>query len=679
MNSHRFLGMGLLSLTLLGCPPKPVDVTPDIPDANASLSAGDEAAMQMVAEPEPLTEEEIHQQVNEAVSWLTTGQPELAQQALTRLNELGAEAPDLAEIPYNKGVAYQILGDEDLARKEYLRATDIDSTLGSAWLNLGAIAERDGDLSRALQAYRAGLREAPDDPELVVGLIGVLRKMGRTDQAIEEAKQALARNANNINVYNNLGQVYIEQGNLELAQFVYQKALNDIPGAEQNALIHANLGQVYLLQELRANARAELEKALELDGSLVIAQMYLAQFHMENRDWESAVTVLEQTLPLEPNNPAIHMNLGISYRGMQRYDEARQSYLNALELDPTNPDPYLNLAVLYGDYQQQYDDALAALDTFVDEGGGREELVEEWESALKKAKRKFDRAQQRRQEREERDRRRELARQAEEEERARQEAEQQALEAQQAAENPEPPAGDSGDPPADTVGEDAPAVDDGASSDETSNDGAVNDGAVNDGEQPAEAAQSEPAASPTQPEPSTASEEAVEAGSAGGDSPWGGASSTEAAQPAETETPAAASEPAAEEPAPPPAEEPAPEPPADNEAGGSPWGGPAEGERSATSDEILQAADAGGAVGAGVACSGIGECGSSSLECAQDGVCRDAGSEGTLLRGMSCQQDSQCAFGLDCVSGACLDPMPSAPPTEGGDAGSQINDNPWGN
>lgn len=557
MTSTRFTGALLLSLALMGCPPKqPTGTTDGLPNAADSTD-------QTAAEPaaaEPLTEDEISAQVNEAVAWLTTGKPELAQQALARLDQLAEEAPDLAEIAYNQGVAYQILGDEDMARKRYLRATDIDPTLGAAWLNLGGIAERDGDLSRALQAYRAGLRDAPDDPDLIVGLIGVLRKMGRSDQAIAEAKKALARNANNINVYNNLGQVYIEQGNLELAQFVYQKALNDIPGADQNALIHANLGQVFLLKDNKANAKLELEQALQLDPSLVIARMYLAQLHMDNRDWTSTAEVLEQAREQEPDNPAIYMNLGITYRGLQRFDDAQASYQKALELDPTNPDPYLNLAVLLGDYMQDYDKALDAIDTYRKEGGEREELVSEWEDSLTAAKKKYERAIARKQRREEARRREELAQQAEEA------AAQQAAQEEQEQEQ------------------------------ESDGSGA---------EQPAD----------------NGAGEGTDAGAA-----------------------------------PPP-------------AGGSPWSGGQAGERTASADDIMRAADAGGTVGAGASCAGIGQCGSADLECASDGVCRDAGSSGTLMMGMSCSAASECAFGLDCVSGACLEP---AGQQDGGD------NNPWG-
>ncbi len=397
-----------------------------VPDTISEQSAGSVGAAAGADGTDPsatsaaveLTPEMIEAKVSEAAAWLTTGQVEQASAALALLKELSVEAPDLAEIAYNMGVAHEILGDDTEARKRYLRATDIDPTLGEAWLNLGALAEREGDLNRALQAYRAGLRNAPDNPDLIVGVIGVLRKLGQHDAAISEARTALSRNANNVNAYNNLGLVYIEQGNLDLAQFIYQKALADIVGAEQNPLIHANLGQVFLLQEKTANARIEFERALELQPDLVVAKMFIAQLYMDNRDWNATVTVLEEALQVEPNNPAIHVNLGIAYRGQGKLEQAQASYEKALELDPSNPDPYLNLAILFSDHMQAYDAALQALETYQAQGGTRAELVAQWDEDIRKEQAKFERAQERKQRREEAKKREELARQAAEREAA---------------------------------------------------------------------------------------------------------------------------------------------------------------------------------------------------------------------------------------------------------------------
>ena len=180
----------------------------------------------------------LRKRLDDAAALLTTGQESQAHEALAQLKRLAELSPDTAEVPYNMGVAHQSLGEESRARKQYLRATELDPTLSQAWLNLGALSEQRGDYERALLNYRAGLRHSPDEPDLVVGVIGVLRKMNRHDEAVEQAKKALSRNANNTNAYNNLGLVYLDQGKVDMALFIYQRALGFIDGADQNAFIH---------------------------------------------------------------------------------------------------------------------------------------------------------------------------------------------------------------------------------------------------------------------------------------------------------------------------------------------------------------------------------------------------------------------------------------------------------
>ena len=117
------------------------------------------------------------ERVARAAAMLTTRQEADARSALADLQPLLVASPERVDVPFNMGLAYHQLGDALNARKYYLRATAIEPGLGAAWLNLGALSESGGQYRRALQHYRAGIQNAPEMDELVVGTIGVLRKM----------------------------------------------------------------------------------------------------------------------------------------------------------------------------------------------------------------------------------------------------------------------------------------------------------------------------------------------------------------------------------------------------------------------------------------------------------------------------------------------------------------------
>jgi len=458
-------------LVLLACankkkPPEPVveEVVTTAPDTGTPVPEIP------VAPPEPeWTAETIAAQVADAVTLLESKDPEQISEALRLLQEVESEAPEVVEITYNIGLAKLRSGDTPGATERFQAVTARDPTLGNAWLNLGAHAEDVGDLDGALNLYRTGLQNDEDNLGLAAGVVRALRKKGLHDEAITEAKAAVTRNANNVLVYNQLGLVYLELEDLDMAQFVYERALYVIQGSKDakavgaDAEIRTNLGIVYRLQDRQLLARVELEKALEADPELVSALLQMTQVLIDNHDWETAEGLLTRALEKEPDNPAIHANLGIAYRGLGRTDEAEAEYKKALELDSGELDPYLNLVLLYSDHLRQFDQALATLDTYEAEGGPRGELVEEWRTNITKAKEKAERDAARRAREEERRKRRE------EEKRLLAEEEARAASGETETETPEDSTSEDGTPGTETPEGAAPT------------DGSTEDGSTSEG------------------------------------------------------------------------------------------------------------------------------------------------------------------------------------------------------
>ncbi len=412
----------LLSAVMLAavaaCGPK----APPAPPVGVSASPDVGNAEPVSPEPPPLPTISTNDLVLAAVASLQTGTEEDAKRGLEMFKDLARAEPERPEHTFNQGVALEILGDRAGARKAYLRTTDIDPEFGDAWLNMGAMSERDGELSRALQNYRAGLRNDDGNGLLVAATVGVLRKLGRYEEAERQARLAIKGDANNVDAYNALGLVYLAKGELELAQFVYQRAIMAVPGADANAQVHANLGRVFLEQGKPADARLELDKALTLDTELVDAMVALSHFHLDNRDWSSTVELLERARTLDDENPDIEINLGIGYRGLGRHDEAELAYEKALDLDPENPNPYLNLALLYGEHLQQFDKALETIQRYRDLGGTETATADAWESDIAATKKKVERQKEIQRKREERRKKQEERQRLLEEEKAAQEA-----------------------------------------------------------------------------------------------------------------------------------------------------------------------------------------------------------------------------------------------------------------
>jgi predicted O-linked N-acetylglucosamine transferase (SPINDLY family) len=90
------------------------------------------------------------------------------------------------------------------------------------------------------------------------------------------------------------------------------------------------------------DARARCEQLLRQNNSDAGAWQLLGLIALQARDLESAVQALERALRLQPDQPAILVNLGVSLRSLGRFQEALSCYDRALRLQPDIPEALNN-------------------------------------------------------------------------------------------------------------------------------------------------------------------------------------------------------------------------------------------------------------------------------------------------------------------------------------------------
>jgi tetratricopeptide (TPR) repeat protein len=331
---------------------------------------------------------------------------ERLERAVARLEagDVGAAAGELEAITrddprnavafQNLGVARVRLGDLAGAKTALDTATKLQPDSAVGWLYLGSVHERMGQLSAAVDAYRAGTTYAPDDVACRVALANGLRRLGRPTEAIEASKQALRVNTQSLEAYDALGLAHLDLGQLDLARFVFEKAVGGVSGGTTNASLLCNLGWTFYRQGDVPTAEARLREAIALDPNLVRARVYLARILYENRDYNGMVSELEVARTLDPKNADVLVNLGIAYRGLGRVPEAAAAWEGALTLDPTSPEPWFNLGILSGDNKKEYDLALSQLEKYVAAGGSEVARAQAYIAAFQKEK---DRAEKKRQ------------------------------------------------------------------------------------------------------------------------------------------------------------------------------------------------------------------------------------------------------------------------------------------
>lgn len=110
--------------------------------------------------------------------------------ALEQIEEALRLSPDNAAFRTRAAEMYLELGEADAALAAVQRALDIDPGRADAWRVRGRIVEESGDLRRALADYQRALATRPDDPDLLVRIAEVYRRMDRPQQALANLQAA---------------------------------------------------------------------------------------------------------------------------------------------------------------------------------------------------------------------------------------------------------------------------------------------------------------------------------------------------------------------------------------------------------------------------------------------------------------------------------------------------------
>ncbi len=138
-------------------------------------------------------------------------------------------------------------------------------------------------------------------------------------------------NPNTVRVWNNLGNLYSERGNLAKAIAAYKRAIEN-PNGLTFAQPHYNLGNIYRDQGQIDRAVEEYELAINIDPSFPFAYQNLAVIFAGSGQLEKAAAMLEKVKTLRPGEPRVYYNLGLIYLAQSKRAEAIENLTAAVEL-----------------------------------------------------------------------------------------------------------------------------------------------------------------------------------------------------------------------------------------------------------------------------------------------------------------------------------------------------------
>lgn len=271
------------------------------------------------------------------------------------------------------GVMAQLLlirNDLNGAQRSFERELELDRRSVEAVTGLVAVDLVRKRTKEARTRIDAFLVKHPHEPSALVLAAKVYKQLGQPDKVEDLLTRALAADPSNPSTYALLADVYISQKRLadakkQFAEIVKLKprsvealtmmglicyADRDLDGAQQwwekamqvdsyAAAAANNLAWLY------AGGRGNLEVALQLAmtakskfPNLPEVNDTLGWVYYQKQLYGQAVLYLQQSLDIEPNNPAYHYHLGMAYARKGDFSKARRLLERVLKIDPQFPD-----------------------------------------------------------------------------------------------------------------------------------------------------------------------------------------------------------------------------------------------------------------------------------------------------------------------------------------------------
>jgi tetratricopeptide (TPR) repeat protein len=163
--------------------------------------------------------------------------------------------------------------------------------------------------------------------------LGVLLATEKQNRAAQfELEQADALQPQAFEILHNLGGIYLQNGELAKAEVMLKRALKLKPDSAETLYL---LGQVYTQESKPVDALDQLVRAHKLAPENTDVIYSLARVSMSQNYYEDSIPLLESGLKLAPERTDLHAALGESYFMSGKVDKAIEEFKHLIELDPS--------------------------------------------------------------------------------------------------------------------------------------------------------------------------------------------------------------------------------------------------------------------------------------------------------------------------------------------------------
>ena len=215
------------------------------------------------------------------------------------------------------------------AREYFQQVLAEDSGYVASYVNLGLVAEHQGDTTRAIANYQSALSLEPDNASALRNLTSLARV--RNDAALLRQINEQS-GGDSYESFLQQGITLLEQNDYGDAIAALTLALNQQPNNPEAQL---QRGFAYEKAELFAEALADYSAVIASDPSAEKAYSNRGNVYFKRERYDLAVADYTQALALNPTNGRALYNRGIAYQRLGELNQACQDWQQAQSLGTT--------------------------------------------------------------------------------------------------------------------------------------------------------------------------------------------------------------------------------------------------------------------------------------------------------------------------------------------------------
>ena len=268
--------------------------------------------------------------------------------------------PKYADAYYNRGAAYADLGNLRQAISDYERAIEINPKYADAYYNRGAAYAKLGDLREAISDYDIAIGINPEHARAYNNRGAGYGALGDDRQAISDYDRAIEINPKYADAFNNRGSAYADLGNHRQAISDYDRAVEINPGYSE---AYYNRGLAYGRIGDHKEAISDYDRAIEINPKYADAYSNRGAAYGILGNYRQAISDYDRAIEINPEHAHAFNNRGLAYGRLGDQRQAISDYDRAIEINPDYANAYYNRAVAYvelGDNRHGIEDLKAA-------------------------------------------------------------------------------------------------------------------------------------------------------------------------------------------------------------------------------------------------------------------------------------------------------------------------------